>query len=353
MSQEDQSQKTAKPTPKRIKEFRDRGDIAISRDLAQVAAMVGGCAGIAMFASAGATAIAGLLGTALASADGTQRAGLTDAAVIAFISCAAPVSIGALIGWAVAAAGQLGWPPALKKPSFDIGKIFTMSQIGQLVSPKAASGRVLKATAKVLFVGLAVTLALVVEFQALLARPDLEPNALARACGFGLLRLGAFAASALAVLAIIDFALAKRRIWNQMKMSQDELRKEHKEQEGDPHVKATRKRRAKELAGRRHAQMVPTADVVLVNPTEYAVAIRYSPDEGGAPRVVAKGRGEVAARIRELARRAGVPILRRPPLTRLIHKLVREGAEIPADLYQVVAEVLAYIYRIKARRRSA
>ena len=89
----------------------------------------------------------------------------------------------------------------------------------------------------------------------------------------------AFAAAALAILAAVDFVLAKRRIWNQMKMTPDELKREYKDQEGDPHVRANRKRRARELANRRHAQLVPTADVVLVNPTEYAVAIAYDAQE--------------------------------------------------------------------------
>jgi flagellar biosynthetic protein FlhB len=91
--------------------------------------------------------------------------------------------------------------------------------------------------------------------------------------------------------------------------------------------------------------------VVLVNPTEYAVALRYKTDKDRAPRVLVKGRRGAAGHIRELARKAGIPILERPPLTRLIFKLVPEGREIPAQLYQAVAEVLAYIYRLKERRR--
>ena len=349
MSQPDPSQKTAKPTPKRIREFRERGDIAISRDTAQVAAMIGGVIGTAMYASGSAGSIAAMINASLGSADGVPRSGFAEAAAVSFVSAVAPCVVGAFAGYFIAAGAQLGWPPALKRPKFDIGKIFTFSQVGELVSPKAAAGRVAKATAKVRFVGLAVIAALLIEWDELTAHPELEPNALARACGLGLLRLAAFAAAALAVLAAIDMALAKRRIWNQMKMTPEELKKEHKEQEGDPHVRANRKRRAREIAGRRHAVMVPTADVVLVNPTEYAVAIQYDRSAGSAPKVVAKGRLQVAARIREIARKSGIPILQRPPLTRLIYKLVREGQEIPAELYQVVAEVLAYIFKLRAR----
>jgi len=103
------------------------------------------------------------------------------------------------------------------------------------------------------------------------------------------------------------------------------------------------------MARRRLAAVVPKADVVLVNPTEYAVALRYDANEDRAPRVLAKGRGAAAERIREMARKAGVPIVPEPPLCRLIHKLVPEGKEIPSQLFSAVAEVLAYVYRLRGR----
>jgi len=133
-------------------------------------------------------------------------------------------------------------------------------------------------------------------------------------------------------------------------MTPTEMKQENREQEGDPLVRRRRRQRMREHARRRLKVAVAGADMVLVNPTEYAVAIRYRSDEGGAPRVVAKGRGTAAEQIRTLARQAGVPILPEPPLTRLLHKLVPEGAEIPRDLYHAVAELLAYIYRLRNRQ---
>lgn len=107
----------------------------------------------------------------------------------------------------------------------------------------------------------------------------------------------------------------------------------------------------RELAKRRVPAAVKSADVVLVNPTEYAVAIRYDSGSDRAPRVVAKGRGASAERIRELARKAGVPVVPEPPLCRMLHKLVPEGREIPPQLFAAVAEVLAYVYRLRGRAR--
>jgi flagellar biosynthesis protein FlhB len=137
-----------------------------------------------------------------------------------------------------------------------------------------------------------------------------------------------------------------------MMMSAEEIKYEHRQSEGDPQIKGARRRRMRELARRRLSSDVKKADVVLVNPTHVAVALRYDSDADGAPRVLAKGKGEVAEKIREMARKAGVPILSRPPLARLIYKLVPAGAEIPAGLYKAVAEVLAYIYALRARHRG-
>lgn len=153
---------------------------------------------------------------------------------------------------------------------------------------------------------------------------------------------------ALATLGAIDYILARRRISGQMKMSADELKREHKESEGDPLVRGKRKQRMKELAKRRMAAAVATADVVIVNPTHYAVALRYDDKQDRAPVVVAKGVDEAAEKIREVARKHGVPVLARPPLARALHKHVKEGRAVPANLYRAVAEVLAYIYRLRA-----
>jgi flagellar biosynthetic protein FlhB len=112
-------------------------------------------------------------------------------------------------------------------------------------------------------------------------------------------------------------------------------------------VKGKRRSKMKEMAKRRIAVAVAKADVVVVNPTHYAVALRYDDKSDRAPLVVAKGVDEVAEKIREVARKHGVPILTRPPLARALHKAVKEGRPVPANLYKAVAEVLAYVYRLK------
>jgi len=150
-------------------------------------------------------------------------------------------------------------------------------------------------------------------------------------------------------LAAIDYFFARRRITEQMKMTSEEVKREHREQEGDPMVKGRRKARMRELAKRRMAVAVAKADVVVVNPTHYAVALRYDDKQDAAPVVVAKGVDEQAEKIREIARGKGVPVLSRPPLARALYKHVKEGRAVPANLYRAVAEVLAYVYRLRQR----
>jgi flagellar biosynthetic protein FlhB len=135
-------------------------------------------------------------------------------------------------------------------------------------------------------------------------------------------------------------------------MTKQEIKDEYKSAEGDPHVRGMRRARALAMARNRMMADVPTADVVVVNPTHVAVALRYDPARG-APRVVAKGADQVAARIRALAEQHRVPMVRDIPLARTLHKSCEIGQEIPPDLYKAVATVLAFIMTLKKRGSAA
>ena len=131
-----------------------------------------------------------------------------------------------------------------------------------------------------------------------------------------------------------------------LKMSKQEIRDEHKEVEGNPQTKMRIRRMQRDLSRRRMMQEVPHATAVIVNPTHYAVAIRYQMETMAAPKVVAKGRNYLAQRIRQLAVENQVPVVENPPLARSLYKSVEVGQEIPAHLFRAVAEILAYIYRL-------
>lgn len=153
--------------------------------------------------------------------------------------------------------------------------------------------------------------------------------------------------AAMVFVVMIDLPFQIWTHFKKLRMSMEELRREDKESEGDPHLKARIRAQQREMARRRMMSEIPTADVVVTNPTHYAVALKYTEGKMGAPRVVAKGADVVAARIRELAAEHRIPMLEAPPLARALFRHTEIGNEIPATLYAAVAEVLAYVFQLR------
>ena len=148
-------------------------------------------------------------------------------------------------------------------------------------------------------------------------------------------------------IAVADYMFQRYDFSTQMRMSRQDVKDELRQSEGDPHVKAQLARLRRSLLNR-VMQSVPEADVVLVNPTHYAVALRYDPASSNAPVLLAKGARLIAQRIREVAEENGIPVIRNAPLTRALYSAAEVGREIPAELYEAVAEVLAFVYRLRA-----
>jgi flagellar biosynthetic protein FlhB len=149
-------------------------------------------------------------------------------------------------------------------------------------------------------------------------------------------------------ISAVDYFVNRRRLQKSLRMSKQELKEEFKQYEGDPHVKAARKRRAHELTRNRMLQEVAAADVVIVNPTHFAVALKYR-DGDVAPKVVAKGRNHMALKIRSIAYRNGVLVQHDPPLARSLHRQCKLGHYVPAALYEAVAVVIAAAFRRRQR----
>lgn len=165
--------------------------------------------------------------------------------------------------------------------------------------------------------------------------------------GVWLLKAGV---AVMAALALLDYFFQRWRLQVQLRMSRQEVKEELREQEGAPLLKSRFKNLRQKMARQRMMAEVPRADVVLTNPTELAVALRYSANEMMAPRVVAKGAGFIARRIREIARQHSIPLMENKPLARLLYRQVEVGQEIPENLYRAVAEVLAYVLRLRQNR---
>jgi type III secretion protein U len=333
--------RTEAPTPRRLAEARRKGDVAQSREWTGAAALLGGLAAVAA-AAPGATAelaagLAGALSRAPAEG-GAPAAVLLDAARAVLRLTLAPALGAALAGTSAGVfASRFNFAPGALAPRLE--RIDPVRGLRRLVAPTSlaaaalgvAKGAVLAAVAAAWFRGAAAGLAG-------LARA--EPAGLLRATP-ELLGLALRLAAAFLVFGVLDLGLAWRRHRRALRMSRDEVRREHKEDEGDPAHRAERRRLHQALL---HAAPVRQATVVVVNPTHVAVALHHDRAAGDAPRVLAKGTGLAAARIRSAARRAGVPIVRDVPLARALHRLAEVGEEIPEELYDAAAAVLAHLY---------
>ncbi len=159
------------------------------------------------------------------------------------------------------------------------------------------------------------------------------------------LRVGLF----LLVIAAFDYWYQRREFEDSIKMSKEEIREELKQMEGDPLIRSRIRHRQRQIASQRMMQAIPTADVIVTNPVHFAIAIQYSPGEMAAPRVVAKGRGLIAQRIKEEGQKHRITTVEDPELARALYQTTEVGQEIPAELYPAVAEILAFVYRLQRR----
>jgi flagellar biosynthetic protein FlhB len=190
------------------------------------------------------------------------------------------------------------------------------------------------------------------ELPALTAAMTAEPSAAVGTLGDALWRLGLWSGGVIAVLAAADYGYQRWEYERKLRMSRQDIKSEVKDTEGDPWLRARIRALQRERATKRMMADVPKADVVVTNPTELAIALVYRQGEMDAPKVVAKGAGLVAKRIRETAWRNGVPVLENKPLARALFKTTEVGETIPSKLYRAAAEVLAYVYRIRRTSRS-
>ncbi len=344
--------KTEPATPRRREEARNRGQVARSSDLSAAIVLLGGMIMLYLWHDTMVERLVILVRNCLGSGDtATDPASMVPALVVAFRvlgSLVLPVMVVVMVLALVAAFGQ-------------VGVLFTVKPITpslDKVSPLAGLKRIFGARSLVLLVMGLAKMALLAGVAWWTLRDRLD--ALAH-CAF-LTHLGLVELTldllftlairltvALLILAIIDFVYQRWKMERDLRMTRQEVREELKRMDGDPHLKRRRRELQMQLALRRIRAAVPKADVVVTNPTEFAVAIQYDSRTMNAPKVTAKGADFLAMRIRELAIEYGVPIVERPPLARAIYRTVEVGQEIPAQFYRAVAEVLAYVYELAGR----
>ncbi len=336
--------KSHAPTPRRLQKARDEGQVAVSRELSMLASLGAGCVAIA--AQGGGAGIAPWLAGCLrqSSYRGAQTWGPGMHALLLGVL---PAACAALAGYAAATLLQSGMLLHVAALQPDLSRLSPLAGLKRLLGPQALV-QLARAVAKIAVLGLGLALVLRALLPALPATPFTAPSGvmallLAHGRHMVLLLLGGQA-----IIAGADVWWERLRHTRRLRMSFQEMRDEHKDSDGNPQIKHRLRQLARSRAGRRMMQAVPKAAVVITNPTHYAVALTYERGGQGAPRLVAKGADDVAAKIRELARSHRVPIVANPPLARALYR-VEIDTEIPAEHFRAVAEIIAYVWRMRAQ----
>ncbi len=338
-------------TQRRIEKAREEGQVARSRDLGHLGALGAGVGLLAVFAPDITAWLNRLVADALrfdaaqlvhAGTMVERLSALSQRTLALLLPLFATVVVVAVAGGALAGGWNVTWQPL--QPKFD-----KLDPLAGLKRVFAGPQLVDTLKACLLATVLGGTAALVLSRQwtlhaQLLAMP--LPAALAEG---GRLLLGGLLllVGVLAVFALVDVPLQRQLLRRRLRMSIEEVKKEMKEVEGNAEVKGKMKLRMREMVGRRMLAAVPRADLVVMNPTHYAVALKYDEATMAAPRVVAKGADLLALRMRDLARDAKVPVLQAPPLARALYAHCEVDREIPARLFGAVAQVLAWVYQVR------
>lgn len=356
---EDFGDKTEAPTPRRREEAREQGQVARSADLTAAALLLGFLLLMNSF------------GPGLIKALHTMMSELLSADSLADLR---GQTLRVLAGRALAAAGLAALP--LLVGGLLIALVMNFAQVGLLLNPqrlapnfgilnpfrglaRTFSGEgLIHLVLNLLKLGLVMALA----WSAIRGRFDqiIHIQQLESAVAF---RLGAEIVYAvgirisvlLLVLALLDYGYQRFKHEQELRMSKQEVKEEMRRMEGDPKIKQRRRQVAMQMLSKRLKKDVPTADVIVTNPTHFAIALKYDAATMHAPKVVAKGADLMAKRIREIAIEAGIPIIERKPLAQALYKLCDVGQEIPEQFYSAVAEILAYVYELtgKAKRKQA
>lgn len=351
MAEDSDMERTEPATGKRIERAREQGDVPRSRELATTLMLLVGGSCVWLFSGPVVTSLDRVLVATMsferaAAFDPVVMfdmlgAHLLDVAIalipIAFMMVLATIAAPLMLG---------GWLFNVESLAPKFGKLNPISGLSNMFSVNSLV-ELGKAVLKTLLVGIVAWMAIRSQLDAVLGL-GVESLKTAGAHSAQLLWFSFITmVSALILIAVLDVPY---QIWNygrKLRMTREEVKQEHKESEGDPHIKGKIRAMQRAMARRRMMAEVPTADVVVTNPTHYAVALKYAEGKMGAPKVVAKGADDIAAKIRELAREHKVPLLEAPPLARALHTHTEIGDEIPEALYTAVAEVLAYVFQLR------
>jgi flagellar biosynthetic protein FlhB len=351
---DDMGDKSEAPTSKKLQDARERGQVPKSQDLVAVIIMSGAVATAALLGPGLFNLTAGAMRFALSPdsltnlTDRNHPGSLTALLATEVGKAVLPFFVIMVIVAALAHLVQTGPMYASKALELDLNRINPINGFKKLFGKRTLVKTVLD-LCKLAAVVMALTITVRGEMPAILALLELSiRQGVEVACAI-VLRVSVTVLSVLLVLALIDMLYQRFQFTQDNKMTKQQVKDERKDTDGDPQIKARQMRIARQIAMQRLGRDVPTADVIVTNPTHFSVALRYDPETMGAPVVVAKGADYMALKIRYIATAHDVPIVERPPLARALYREVEPGQQIPHHHFEAVAEVLAYVYRLEGR----
>ncbi len=347
--------RTEQATPKRRAQARARGEVAMSRDLSTAAVLLGSLGLLSMFARPGMARLGELLRQGLSAipevgtGQGLTIAMIRDLAVRTesdLFLLMSPLVVGVAACGIGATVAQTGFIWKTEGVGFDLGRISPGQGLSRICSTRSLA-ELVKSSLKVICVGAAGFYAIRGDLGVLPELVQYPLDGILAVLGHLLFKAALSISLAVAAVAALDYGYQRFEFERKLRMTRDEVKEERREAEGDPQIRSRIRTIQRDLARKRMLTDVKKADVVVTNPDHLAVAIQYDQARMTAPIVVAKGAGYLAQRIKELAREHHVMVIENKFVARTLYKLVDIGKEIPSDLYRAVAEILAFVYRVR------
>lgn len=353
----DQDEKTEEPSAHRIEESRRKGEVASSKELNSVLVLAGTAFALVLSVSYVWETMEGYIEWLFTQEvsklfDNPQAfQTLVEKSAMAAFKCAMPVLLASACVGVFVNVAQVGPLFASEALKFDPEKINPINGFKRLFSMKSVV-EALKGICKFVFL---LSIAYVFMKDRLLSFNGFLHADFVSGFAYGeqiIIQLVFFMLIGLLIIAVADFAYQKYSYKKKMMMTKEEAKREHKEQEGSPEVRQKIRAIQREMSQKRMMADVPSADVIVTNPTHISIALKYDPETMVSPEIIAKGADNVAMRIREIAKENGIPLVENVPLARSLYKTVKVGQPVPREMYKAVAEVLAFVFRLKRKNKA-
>jgi flagellar biosynthesis protein FlhB len=353
MAEDSFQERTEQATPKRREKAREQGQVAKSMDLNAAVVICLGFTSLFILGPAMVNNTLELMRNTMANAPmiassdpGFQTVFVTY--LMSFLRITLPLMMAMVVIGVAVNVAQVGFHLSPKALELKFDKLNVVSGLQRLISMRSLV-QMVRDPLKLLVVSVVAYFALQAEFQNFFALPDMSVAQLGETLCKLVLMIALKIGVAVMIIAILDYLYQRYEFEKSIKMSKQEIKEEFKDSEGNPLIKQRVRQIQREMSRRRMMTDVATADVVVTNPIHLAVALKYDPQQMDAPTVVAKGQRLIAEKIKEIARKHGVPIVEDKPLARALFKMCNVGQIVPASLYRAVAEILAHIYRLRKK----